>query len=336
VNESYNGFNDNVKGDSIKMSTTELSTLREEILEWKKKRNAIILAHNYQVPEVQDIADVVGDSLALARAAMKTTADTIVFCGVHFMAETAAILNPGKTVLLPDLEAGCSLADSITADQLRQWKAEHPGAIVVAYVNTTAEVKALSDYCCTSSNAVQIVQSIPEDQEILFLPDMFLGSFVQRVTKRENMHIWMGECHVHAGIAPHQVDDLFQEHPDAELLVHPECGCSTSSMYLLSEGLLPEDKTHICSTGGMLKHATESESNEFIIATEVGIIHQMQKNNPDKKFLPANPEAVCPFMKMITLPKVLASLKENKNVITVPADIADKAIVAIDRMVSIG
>lgn len=318
------------------MSTNELSMIREEILEWKKKRNAIILAHNYQIPEVQDIADVVGDSLALARAAMNTTADTIVFCGVHFMAETAAILNPEKTVLLPDLEAGCSLADSITAEQLREWKAEHPGAVVVAYVNTTAEVKALSDYCCTSSNAVPIVQSIPEDQEILFLPDMFLGSYVQRVTKRENMHIWMGECHVHAGIAPHQVDDMFEEHPEAELLVHPECGCSTSSMYLLSEGLLPEDKTHVCSTGGMLKHATESESKEFIIATEVGIIHQMQKNNPEKIFLPANPEAVCPFMKMITLPKVLASLKENKHVITVPSDIAEKAIVAIDRMVSIG
>lgn len=316
--------------------TENQSLIVEEIQEWKKKRNAVLLAHNYQIPEIQDIADVLGDSLSLARAAMETDADVIVFCGVHFMAETAAILNPGKTVLLPDLEAGCSLADSITVEQLREWKAEHPGAIVVSYVNTTAEVKAESDYCCTSSNAVEIVRSIPENKEILFLPDMFLGSFVKSETGRENMHIWMGECHVHAGIAPHQVDDVLTQHPEAELLVHPECGCSTSSMYLLSEGVLPKEKTHILSTGNMLKHSKSSQAEEFVVATEVGIIHQMEKQNPGKKFIAANPDAVCPFMKMITLEKVLAALKENKHIITVPSDTAEKAMLAIERMVSIG
>lgn len=317
--------------------TTEMkSRLIEEIQEWKIKRNAVLLAHNYELPEIQDIADVLGDSLALARAAVTTDAEVIVFCGVHFMAETAAILNPEKTVLLPDLEAGCSLADSITASQLREWKAQHPGAVVVAYVNTTADVKAESDYCCTSSNAVDIVRSIPEDQEILFLPDMFLGSFVKKETGRENMHIWMGECHVHAGIAPHQVETVITQYPEAELLVHPECGCSTSSMYLMSEGVLPEEKTHILSTGNMLKHSKTSTATEFIVATEVGIIHQMEKQNPDKRFIPANREAICPFMKMITLEKVLAALKENKHVITVPPETAKKAKLAIDRMISIG
>ncbi|GAA0609802.1 quinolinate synthase NadA [Virgibacillus siamensis] len=316
--------------------SNEPNRLVEEILEWKKKRNAVLLAHNYQVPEIQDIADVLGDSLALARAAVKTDADVIVFCGVHFMAETAAILNPKKTVLLPDLEAGCSLADSITADQLRKWKTEHPGAIVVSYVNTSADVKAESDYCCTSSNAVDIVNSIPKDKDILFLPDMFLGNFVKRETGRENIHIWMGECHVHAGIHPHQVDNVFTEHPKAELLVHPECGCSTSSMYLKSEGVLPGDKTHILSTGNMLKHSKSSKADEFIVATETGIIHQMEKQNPHKQFVAANPEAVCPFMKMITLDNMLAALKENKHEITVPPKTAEQAKLAIDRMISIG
>ncbi|WOV86946.1 quinolinate synthase NadA [Sporosarcina oncorhynchi] len=312
------------------------SRIIEEIQEWKQKRNAILLAHNYQIPEIQDIADVLGDSLALARAAADTTADVIVFCGVHFMAETAAILSPEKTILLPDLDAGCSLADSITADQLRDWKAQHPGAVVVSYVNTSAEVKAESDYCCTSSNAVEIVNSIPDDQEILFLPDMFLGSFVKNETGRENMHIWMGECHVHAGIAPDHVEGVLEKHPEAELLIHPECGCSTSSMYLKSEGILPAEKTHILSTGNMLKRSKESEAEEFIVATEVGIIHQMEKQNPDKRFLAANPNAVCPFMKMITLEKVLAALKENKHVISVPEEIANQAKLSIDRMVAIG
>lgn len=308
----------------------------KEIEKWKKERNAVLLAHNYQIPEIQDIADTIGDSLALARAAERTNADVIVFCGVHFMAETASILSPNKTVLLPDLEAGCSLADSITADQLRAWKKDHPNAVVVSYVNTSAEVKAESDYCCTSSNAVDIIQSIPEDQDILFLPDMFLGSFVKRETGRENIHIWMGECHVHAGIKPHHVEDTFTQNSNAELLVHPECGCSTSNMYLKSEDILPSDKTHILSTGNMLKHSKSSTADEFIVATEVGIIHQLEKQNPEKRFVPANPEAICPFMKMITLEKVLAALKENKHVITVPDHLAEKAKLAINRMVSIG
>lgn len=316
--------------------TEHQNQLVKEINEWKEKRNAILLAHNYQIPEIQDIADVLGDSLALARAAEEATADVIVFCGVHFMAETAAILSPEKTVLLPDLGAGCSLADSITAAQLRAWKKEHPNAVVVSYVNTSADVKAESDYCCTSSNAVEIVQSIPEEQEILFLPDMFLGDFVQRETGRKNMHIWMGECHVHAGIEPDHVDTVLKENPDADLLVHPECGCSTSSMYLKSEGILPEDKTHILSTGKMLKHSNTSEADEFIVATEVGIMHQMQKQNPNKKFMAANPQAVCPFMKMINLENVLAALKENKHIITVPDETVRKAKLAIDRMVAVG
>lgn len=315
---------------------TKNEQIIKEIGEWKVKRNAILLAHNYQIPEIQDIADVLGDSLALARAAKNTSADVIVFCGVHFMAETAAILSPEKTVLLPDLGAGCSLADSITVGQLKDWKKEHPNAVVVSYVNTTAEVKAESDYCCTSSNAVHIVQSIPQDQEILFLPDVFLGEFVQRETGRENMHIWMGECHVHAGIKPHQVDSVMNNHPEADLLIHPECGCSTSSMYLKSEGILPKDKTHILSTGKMLDYSVKSDADEFIVATEVGIMHQMQKQNPEKQFKAANPEAICPFMKMITLDNVLAALQENKHQISVPADIAKKANLAIEKMVAIG
>ncbi|MCL6633954.1 MAG: quinolinate synthase NadA [Alicyclobacillus herbarius] len=310
--------------------------LVEEIETLKREKNALILAHNYQRPEVQDVADVLGDSLALARAAVNTDADVIVFCGVHFMAETAAVLNPDKTVLLPDLEAGCSLADSISAEELRAWKAEHPDAVVVAYVNTTAEVKALSDYCCTSSNAVQVVESIPRDKEILFLPDMFLGSYVQKVTGRENMHIWMGECHVHAGIRPTQVRTVLQEHPKAELLVHPECGCSTSNMYLAAEGTLPKDRTHILSTGGMLKYSVKSDAEEFIVATETGILHQMQKQNPGKRFLAANPDAVCPFMKMITLEKVRDALRETRHVISVPEDVARQARTAIERMIAIG
>lgn len=302
----------------------------------KIQRKAIILAHNYQSPEVQDIADVLGDSLALARAAANTDAQVIVFCGVHFMAETAAILCPDKTVLLPDLQAGCSLADAITADQLRNWKARYPDALVVSYVNTSAEVKALSDYCCTSSNAVQIVQSIPRDQEILFLPDLFLGSYVQRMTGRDNLHIWMGECHVHAGIQPQQVETVQREHPGAELLVHPECGCSTSSLHLLADGVLPQKGTHVLSTAGMLKRAREAEADEFIIATETGIIHQMQKANPGKRFIAANPEAVCPFMKMITLPKIKDALQNMDCVVSVPEDIRLRAKMPIDRMVGIG
>ncbi|GMA56743.1 quinolinate synthetase [Alicyclobacillus sacchari] len=316
--------------------TIEQGTLLEQIRVWKEKRNALILAHNYELPEVQDVADILGDSLALARAAAQTAADVIVLCGVHFMAETAAILNPEKTVLLPDAEAGCSLADSITADQLRAWKQEHPGAVVVSYVNTSAEVKAESDYCCTSANAVEVVNSIPADKEVLFCPDMFLGSYVKRMTGRENMHIWLGECHVHAGIAPADISDTLSAHPQAELLIHPECGCSTSNMYLLAEGQLPADRTHVLSTSGMLQRARTSSQEEFIVATEVGILHQMERQNPHKRFIPANRKAICPFMKMITLEKVLASLVEMRTVIAVPAETAKRARIALERMVEIG
>ncbi|MFX4303130.1 quinolinate synthase NadA [Alicyclobacillus tolerans] len=317
-------------------SVNDQDSLRYEIMEWKEKRNAIILAHNYELPEIQDIADVLGDSLTLARAAAQTYADVIVFCGVHFMAETAAILNPDKTVLLPDIHAGCSLADSITLADLRNWKSAYPGAAVVSYINTSAEVKAESDYCCTSSNAIKVVESIPEEKEILFLPDMFLGAYVQRATGRKNMHIWMGECHVHAGISPADVDNVFRDYPDAELLIHPECGCSTSSMYLLSEGQLPKERTHLLSTGGMLERAKNSPSSQFIIATETGILHQMEKENPNKTFIAANRSAVCPFMKMITLPKVLESLKENQHVVSVSETIRQRARLPIDRMIAIG
>jgi quinolinate synthase len=308
--------------------------LPERIDHLRRQRNAVILAHNYQLPEVQDIADFVGDSLGLSQEAARTDADVIVFCGVHFMAETAAILSPDRTVLLPDLKAGCSLADTITADQLRAWKAEHPGAVVVSYVNTTAEVKAESDYCCTSSNAAAIVNSIPADREILFCPDMFLGAHVERVTGRR-MHIWMGECHVHAGIDPAHLDAARREHPDAELLIHPECGCTTSTLYRSSSGDLPGTTTVVSSTEGMVRRATTSPASTFIVATEVGILHRMEKLAPHKRFLPATPGAICPFMKMITLPKVEAALETLSPRVTVAPDIAARARRAIDRMLAV-
>jgi quinolinate synthase len=308
--------------------------LHRRVRELARKRNAVILAHNYQVPEVQDVADYVGDSLGLSRQAAATQADVIVFCGVHFMAETAAILSPDKTVLLPDLEAGCSLASTITADDLRRWKAEYPDAVVVSYVNTTAEVKALSDYCCTSGNAEGIINSIPADKEILFLPDMFLGAYLERKTGRK-MHIWMGECHVHAGIDPAEIGEMRIKNPDADFLIHPECGCVTQTMYRLGEGDISSNGTKILSTEGMVRHAQSSPKQQFIVATETGILHRLKKEAPTKEFLPANPNAVCQYMKRITLPKVLWSLENLEHKITVPPDIAEKARGAIDRMVAI-
>jgi quinolinate synthase len=308
--------------------------LPERIDRLRRERNAVILAHNYQLPEVQDVADFVGDSLGLSQEAARTDADVIVFCGVHFMAETAAILSPDRTVLLPDLKAGCSLADTITADQLRAWKAQHPGAVVVSYVNTTAEVKAESDYCCTSSNAAAIVSSIPADREILFCPDMFLGAHVERVTGRK-MHVWMGECHVHGGIEPAHLDNVRRRHPDAELLIHPECGCTTSALYRSSSGDLPGTTTVVTSTEGMVRRAAESPASTFIVATEVGILHRMEKLAPGKRFLPASRGAVCQFMKMITLPKVAAALETMSPRVTVDPDIAARARRAIDRMLAV-
>jgi quinolinate synthase len=298
------------------------------------KRRAVILAHNYQAPWIQDVADFVGDSLALSRRAAETDAAVIAFCGVHFMAETAKMLSPNKTVLLPDLDAGCSLAASITGEQLRAWKEEHPGAVVVAYVNTSAEVKAESDICCTSSNAVEVVRSIPEDREILFLPDLFLGAHIERQTGRK-MHIWMGECHVHAGIGADELRARAEADPDAELLIHPECGCTTSAMYLLSEGVLPAERTKVLSTGGMVAEAARSSATRFLVATETGILHQLRKAAPAKVFEPVTEDAVCRYMKTITPDKLLHSLREGVYEITVPEDIRVRAARAVERMIEI-
>lgn len=310
------------------------AALIEEIMQLKRQHNAVLLAHNYQRPEIQDIADFVGDSLGLSQKAASTDADVIVFCGVHFMAETAAILSPEKTVLLPDLEAGCSLADSITAEQLRAWKAEHPDAVVVSYVNTTAEVKAETDYCCTSGNAERVIRAIPEDRKILFLPDMFLGSYLKRVTGRQ-IEIWAGECHVHAGIRPEFVASQRAAHPDAEFLIHPECGCVTSTMHFLSRGAIDPNNTHILSTEGMIHHAERSNASQFIVATEIGVLHRMRKANPDKTFLPVHESISCRYMKMITLENVLESLRTMTHRITVPPEIAERARLSIERMVAL-
>jgi quinolinate synthase len=299
------------------------------------ERDAVILAHNYQVPWIQDVAHHVGDSLALSRIAAGTDASTIVFCGVHFMAETAKLLSPDKTVLLPSLEAGCSLAASIDADQLRAWKAEYPGATVVAYVNTSAEVKAESDICCTSSNAADVVASIPKDREILFLPDQFLGAHVERQTGRK-MHVWMGECHVHAGIQPGDLKARLAAEPDAELLVHPECGCTTNVMWLLGEGELPADRTKVLSTGGMVTEAEASPHRRFLVATETGILHQLRRASPGKEFVPIDAKAECKYMKMITPENLLTSLQDGIFEIDVPPAIAERARASVERMVAIG
>ena len=313
-----------------------IAELQADIKRLARERNAVILAHNYERAEVQDAADYVGDSLGLSREAAKTDADVIVFCGVHFMAETAAILSPTKTVLLPDLAAGCSLASTIDAEQLREWKAEHPGAVVVAYVNTTAEVKAESDYCCTSGNAVEVVSSIPAEREILFLPDMFLGAHVRRLTGRENIHVWMGECHVHAGIDPENIRLQRRLHPQAEFLVHPECGCSTSVFEAMSAGDIDPDGVQILSTEGMIKRPAISPADEFIVATEVGILHRLRRENPAKRFHAANERASCAYMKVTTLPKVVDALERLQHRITVPEHVARRARRAIERMVAIG
>jgi quinolinate synthase len=295
-------------------------------------RNAVILAHNYQVPWIQDVADVVGDSLELSRRAAETEAEAIVFCGVHFMAETAKILSPDRTVLIPDLEAGCSLAASITADQLRAWKAEHPGAVVVSYVNTSAEVKAETDVCCTSSNAVAVVRSIPEDREILFLPDMFLGAYVEQVTGRK-LIVWMGECHVHAGIGPAEIRASLEANPGAEFMVHPECGCSTACMYLSASGDAPEMR--ILSTGGMVREARRSPASRFVVATETGILHRLRKEAPEKEFVALKETAVCEYMKTITPAKLLRSLRDGVEEVTVDPETADRARRSIERMLEV-
>jgi quinolinate synthase len=311
------------------VSATDTAVLAEEVRALARERDAVILAHNYQVPEVQDVADYVGDSLGLSRQAAATDASTILFCGVHFMAETAAILSPEKTVLIPDLKAGCSLAASIDAAALRDWKAQHPGAVVVSYVNTTAEVKAESDYCCTSGNARAVIEAIPADREILFLPDMYLGLWLERVTGRR-LTIWLGECHVHAGIRPADIERWQAEAPDAELLVHPECGCASQAMAFAN------DRTRILSTEGMVRFAKESPKQKFVIATETGILHRLSKEVPEKEFVAAREAAVCRFMKMISLEKARDSLRDMKHVVSVEPELAARARGAIDRMVALG
>jgi quinolinate synthase len=314
---------------TVAKPVNDLAALHEEVRALARERNAVILAHNYQVPEVQDVADFVGDSLGLSREAAATDAEAIAFCGVHFMAETAAILSPEKTVLIPDLDAGCSLAASITADDLREWKGKHPGAVVVSYVNTTADVKAESDYCCTSGNAKAVIESIPEDREILFLPDLYLGVWLERVTGRK-LTIWLGECHVHAGIRPDDIERWQAEAPDAELLVHPECGCASQCM------AFGNDRTHILSTEGMINFAKSSPKGRFLVATETGILHRLNKEAPGKSFEAVSEGAICKYMKMITLEKLRDSLRDWKHVVTVPPETAARARSAIDRMVAIG
>lgn len=308
------------------MTRTIYGTIEEEIKALKKERRAVIMAHNYQIGEIQDIADFTGDSLRLAQEARKTNAEVILFCGVHFMAETASILCPDKKVLVPDLEAGCSLADMIRAEDVRQWKVEHPDGVVVCYVNTSAEVKAESDYCCTSSNAEKVVRSIPEDKEILFIPDFFLGTYVKERTGRKNMELWRGYCPTHVLIQSKDIDKLRADHPGAEFIMHPECGCLTKSMHLADR---------ILSTEGMVRYVKESPAREFIVATETGVLHRMRKDNPEKTFIPASVHAVCNYMKMNTLEKIVASLENFQYEVKVPQALAERAYLPIERMLSI-
>ena len=315
-----------------------IPALQKEVRELASLRDAVILAHNYQLPEIQDIADYVGDSLGLSQQAAAAEASTIVFCGVHFMAETASILCPEKRVLIPDPDAGCSLADSITAAQLRQWKAAHPGAVTVMYVNTTAEVKAETDYCCTSANAVKVVQHILQehgpDTEILFGPDMFLGAYVEK-TLGIGMHVWDGECHVHAGIRPRDIAAVREAHPGADFLIHPECGCSTSVMEYVAAGDIEARGVHMLSTGGMLRYATEHPADTVIVATETGMLHPLRQASPQARFIAANEAAHCRFMKMITLPKLRDALRNEVHEVKVPDSVAEAARVPIERMVAI-
>jgi quinolinate synthase len=323
-------------------SPQEIERLKDEVRALAAERGAVILAHNYQLPEVQDVADYVGDSLGLSRQAAAADGETIVFCGVHFMAETASILCPEKTVLIPDLDAGCSLAASIDAVQLESWRAEYPNGVVVMYVNTTAEVKALTDYCCTSANAVEVVRHIyethGEDTEILFGPDMWLGAYVEKELGRR-MHVWDGECHVHAGIRPSDIEATRAGHPGADFLIHPECGCSTAVMEYVAAGDIAAEGVHMLSTGGMLQFAEQAEARgarQAVVATEIGMLHPLQMAAPQVEFIPANAEASCGFMKMITLPKVRDALREMQFEVKVDPGTAAKARVPIDRMVAIG
>jgi quinolinate synthase len=321
--------------ETVADSAEEIRRKQERVRALCAERNAILLAHHYQRPEVQEVADAVADSLKLSQQAAKTNADVIVFCGVHFMAETASILCPEKTVLLPDLRAGCSLAAAVTPEELREWKAKLPDAVVVSYINTSAAVKAESDYCCTSANASKVVASIPADRTVLFLPDKFLATVVAQQTGRSNIVAYPGYCHVHKTIQPEQVAALLDEHPDIELLLHPECGCVSSCMAKAVDGTLPQDRTFFLSTEGMLRHIGGSQNTEFAVGTELGILHQLNKKYPEKTFHPVNPRAVCAFMKTITLDRVIRSLETMTPEVRVPEAIAKKARRAIDRMMEL-
>jgi quinolinate synthase len=322
--------------EQLEQTPEETAALQSEIRELAQRRNAVVLAHNYQRPEVQDVADFVGDSLGLSRQAANTDAGVIVFAGVHFMAETAKILSPDKRVLLPDLRAGCSLAATVTAEQVREWKARFPGYMTVGYVNTTAEVKAELDYACTSGNVLDVIDAIPEDTGILFLPDFFLGSHVRRMRPHRKVEVWMGECHVHKEINPRTLDAQRRAHPDAEVLVHPECGCAGQLIYAMGQGDIAPEGLHIASTEQMIRLTKERPAKSFIIATETGIMHRMKQLAPEKEFIAADPEAVCAFMKTITLPNVRDSLVLDRYEITVPEEIARRAKLSLDRMVSLG
>ena len=300
------------------------------------ERDAVILAHNYQRPEIQEAADHVGDSLALARLAAASSARVIVLAGVYFMAETAKILCPERRVLIPDAGAGCSLADSITAEQVRDWKREHPGAAVVAYVNTSAEVKAEADVCCTSANAAEIVAAIPAERDVLFLPDQFLGAHVRRVTGRDNIHVWLGECHVHAGISPAELRRKAAADPAAELYVHPECGCGTAALWQAGAGDLPAERTKILSTGGMLAAARSTSATAVLVATETGMLHQLRKANPAVRWEPVNPDAVCRYMKMITPQALERCLRDGVTEVRVDPDVAARARRAVEAMLTTG
>ena len=317
------------------MAQQPTSHIVDEILALKAERRAAILAHNYQRPEIQDLADVVADSLKLARSANGIDAEIIVLCGVHFMAETAAIANPSRKVLIPDLEAGCSLAATIQAEDVRAWRAEHRDGVVVAYVNTSAAVKAEVDYCCTSGNAVAVINALPPKVPVLFLPDFFLGNYLRQVTGRE-MDVWLGECHVHAGLTPDAVAAKRREHTDAEFLVHPECGCVSNTLYSIAAGDIPRERTHIVSTEQMMDRARQSPARRFVVATETGVLHRLRRENPEKAFYPVAEEAECRYMKMITLENLRDSLRDLKYEVTVPPDVAARARRAIDRMLAIG
>jgi quinolinate synthase len=318
----------------------DVPALKEEVRALAQERGAIILAHNYQLPEVQDVADYVGDSLGLSRRGAATDAEVIAFCGVHFMAETASILSPSKTVLIPDLDAGCSLADSITPEELQAWQAKFPGQKTVMYVNTTAEIKALTDYCCTSANAVQVVRHVLDthgaDTPVLFGPDMWLGAYVEKELGVK-LHVWDGECHVHAGIRPADINEMRAEHPDADFLIHPECGCVTQVMEYVAAGDVSSEGVHMLSTGGMLDYAKHAEpGSTAIMATETGMLYPLQMAAPDVDFIPANRAAACRYMKMITLTKLRDALRDLKYEVRVPEDVAAKARIPIERMVAIG